>query len=443
MASEGPNYPSSYTQGTSGYAWTNPGNTLASDNSRGSVSRSDWDVWYSRVLDYDGFSFAIPAGATIDGVVAEFEGYGSIKLNWQARLIKGGTASGTTYEKDIPGSEAQTSFGSSSDLWGNTLTATDVNAATFGVRLRVKHLSEGFAGRTAYCDAVRLTVHYTSGANEVAAAQTLSLHSQAATLGHGSIDFSAAQSLSSPLQSVTSNVEVDAAITQTLSLHSQAATLQSVSGTVTAQTLSLHSQAAAASVEVEIAAAQTLSLHSQAATLQSISGVAAAQALSLHSQAASLSHVSVGSVVAAQTLSLTTTTANVDVENALAAGQVHAAANQAAALQKFSGVSAAQTIAITQQAVSLGVDVAIAAAQTIAIAEHAASLASTVALQAAQTITAANQAAQFSIVVDIAIPGRLQASATPSLEAEVGHENTLQAEASQFSLEAEDDSHPI
>lgn len=47
--------------------------------------------------------------------------------------MKAGTAGGTAKSGTIPSSEGYVSLGGSSDLWGNTLTYSDVNDSGFGV----------------------------------------------------------------------------------------------------------------------------------------------------------------------------------------------------------------------------------------------------------------------------------------------------------------------
>jgi hypothetical protein len=53
-------------------------------------------------------------------------------------------------------------YGTSSDLWGTTLTATEVNTSTFGVRVRVtSNLGSPGTLRTANIDYIRITIHGT------------------------------------------------------------------------------------------------------------------------------------------------------------------------------------------------------------------------------------------------------------------------------------------
>lgn len=124
---------------------------------------------------------------------------GSNHIDLGAKLIKGGTISGSNLAVGtaIPngsGAETYLSYGSSTNLWGLSLSDTDVNASTFGFAFAVRSTggsgSEwltatnfGFAipsgatidgvvaevecyhdaGVYSYVDHVRITVYYTAG----------------------------------------------------------------------------------------------------------------------------------------------------------------------------------------------------------------------------------------------------------------------------------------
>jgi hypothetical protein len=76
-----------------------------------------------------------------DSAYALYSEAGGNTLDNSIKLIKGGTISGTdksagaTWSVDV---EETVSFGSTSDLWGITLTPTDVNASNFGVGISAK-----------------------------------------------------------------------------------------------------------------------------------------------------------------------------------------------------------------------------------------------------------------------------------------------------------------
>jgi hypothetical protein len=76
------------------------------------------------------------------------------------RIVKGGTvgsterSAGAAWPTPV---DAFDSFGSSSDLWGETWAASDINSAGFGAALS----ASGAGGDQAYVDSCRITVHYT------------------------------------------------------------------------------------------------------------------------------------------------------------------------------------------------------------------------------------------------------------------------------------------
>lgn len=172
MASEGPNSPGTLANVvTAGWVWINPGNAATSNNSYalvlGSSGPQDSDQ-----LQATNFGFSIPAGATINGVVVEIErntnaNSGNTVRDLTVRLVKGGTVTGDNKADtgtNWPGSDTIKSYGGASDLWGATLTASDVNASNFGVVLAVRqNIVAPKAFSTAFVDHIRITVHYTEG----------------------------------------------------------------------------------------------------------------------------------------------------------------------------------------------------------------------------------------------------------------------------------------
>lgn len=148
-------------------AWSNLGNAAASDNSYmtaalGSGSRTTQTGLFTN------FGFSIPAGATIDGVEVLGERKTSINTRGKdqsVKLIKGGTVSGnekanaTAYTT----SDVQVTYGGPSDLWGLTLTPSDVNASNFGVAFRANNNASGSA--TVSVDVINIKVYYTLTGN--------------------------------------------------------------------------------------------------------------------------------------------------------------------------------------------------------------------------------------------------------------------------------------
>jgi hypothetical protein len=127
----GPNLPSTVVDdaslGTS--AWASAGNVTASDNAYASATLTPLEV--SHYLKATNFGFSIPGGATINGILVEWEVLGTTGINTKdntARIVKAGVI-GTTDRANATSWTSSDTFlphGSSSDLWGTTWTPADI-----------------------------------------------------------------------------------------------------------------------------------------------------------------------------------------------------------------------------------------------------------------------------------------------------------------------------
>lgn len=140
--------------------WDTPSNASASDNARASAVLLITEV--TKYLKATNFGFAIPTGSTIRGIVVEVEKSSAVGVTVEdnsVKIVKGGTISGT--EKAVAGAwsdtDAYTTYGSATDLWGVTWTAEDINLSTFGVVVA----ADATAAGTARIDHIRITIHYT------------------------------------------------------------------------------------------------------------------------------------------------------------------------------------------------------------------------------------------------------------------------------------------
>ena len=147
-------------------AWSNPDNAKVSDDVYATVG-VDFAGETSHYLKATNFGFAIPAGATINGILVEIETKvhtGTMNAWTNIRIVKGGTISTTT---KAGGSSLTTtdayysipSSGAPTDLWGETWTPTDINASTFGAVASQTNNGAGF--RIVSVDHIRITVYYT------------------------------------------------------------------------------------------------------------------------------------------------------------------------------------------------------------------------------------------------------------------------------------------
>jgi len=142
----GPNSPGTIVDDDSvgTVTWSNPENAGVSDNVYATVSASNTFSDGSHYIKATNFGFSIPSGATINGVMAEFERKCSGSTSFincsgdETRLIKGGILSGDVkYGATWPTTDAYATFGDASDLWSLSLTSDDINATNFGVVLGV------------------------------------------------------------------------------------------------------------------------------------------------------------------------------------------------------------------------------------------------------------------------------------------------------------------
>ena len=153
--SQGPNYAGAATAA----GWSNatdatgtPDNVCASRSGAAGGS-----------LDLTNFGFTIPDAAVINGITVEvkFAGTTAGDDGVRVRLLKGGSPVGNTQDiyaisgQNDCSTSAFRTVGSPADPWGTSWTASDINAANFGVRL-----SKLGTGGTSYVDSVRITVEY-------------------------------------------------------------------------------------------------------------------------------------------------------------------------------------------------------------------------------------------------------------------------------------------
>lgn len=171
----GPNFPGTAADDASvgTIAWTSINNIKADDGSfaQAILTGSNPNSHYAEGTN---FSFAIPAGSTINGITVEWKkrvglitGGDTVQDN-AVRIIKGGVvqttdkSDGTTWASVF----GYTVYGGASDLWGATWTSADINASTFGAAMqaRLNFALSTDAGR-AQLDAVRITIAYSATAS--------------------------------------------------------------------------------------------------------------------------------------------------------------------------------------------------------------------------------------------------------------------------------------
>src|SRR6185369_8177894 len=142
----------------SGTNWVNPTNVYTSNTVYATFTGTTQNY-----LQMTGFGFAIPAGSTINGVQASVKGLSSgtntANRTIQVGLTLNGTAlTGTAKTQALNTTDASFALGTTSDVWGASLTTANINTATFGVLIRD---NDNLTSGTFSIDNVTLTITYT------------------------------------------------------------------------------------------------------------------------------------------------------------------------------------------------------------------------------------------------------------------------------------------
>jgi hypothetical protein len=144
--------------------WASPTNIYTDNAAYASVTAATFDTNdYTEVLKATAFGFAIPALATVKGIKVEIEKYraNANVVDECVQLTKDGTARVGNNKGDTVtnwGTAATVvTYGGAADLWGDTWTPAQINAATFGVHFAARALGED---ADVYVDYVRITVYY-------------------------------------------------------------------------------------------------------------------------------------------------------------------------------------------------------------------------------------------------------------------------------------------
>jgi hypothetical protein len=183
MASQGPRIVGTGASVSTGNTpWTSPGNITANDGvfavaalAQGSPGPSSAT---SNDLQGTNCGFSIPAGSTINGIQVDiFEKrdnaggalFGSV-ADASVKIIKGGTKQGTDHgglsgNTNWQNAGSLFTYGGSTDLWGLTWTAADINASNFGCSLSA--VDNTGLGINALVDYMQITVFYTPPAPTV------------------------------------------------------------------------------------------------------------------------------------------------------------------------------------------------------------------------------------------------------------------------------------
>ena len=148
-----------------GNAWSSPGNITADDAFVAQCTIPAGDE--SDYLLAQSFGFAIPSGATVDGIEVLVKRYGMGTCeDFLVRLLDDTGAQVGDNQALIavswPGMESPTTYGNSTDDWSAGLTWDQVNDNNFGVAIQ----ATSAAGATALVGYVEITVYYSGGTDE-------------------------------------------------------------------------------------------------------------------------------------------------------------------------------------------------------------------------------------------------------------------------------------
>ena len=191
----GPKSPSKGSNNSSigSRSWSNTDKIYTSDNNYATVSLDKDKI--SNYLVASDFKFSIPTGVVINGIKVEIErkegnkhSSGYIR-DYSLKILKNNTITGTDHAATSTNwttSDLTVSYGSDTDLWGQTWTPSDINSSNFGVAISVKCTSDS---EDAKIDNIKITVYYSSC---TANAPTVSItpSSQTITTNGGSAAYS-------------------------------------------------------------------------------------------------------------------------------------------------------------------------------------------------------------------------------------------------------------
>jgi hypothetical protein len=167
-ASQGPAVPGTATVvAASGGTrnWGTPANVSASDDVY-SVASNSFSPAKTNYLKVTNFGFTVPSNAIINGIMFEVEkneawSAGSHATDNEVKVVKSdgsiGTQNNAITSPTWSSVDTYSQYGSSSDLWGETWTAADVNSSNFGMVLSANISQFMFLS----IDHVRATVYFT------------------------------------------------------------------------------------------------------------------------------------------------------------------------------------------------------------------------------------------------------------------------------------------
>lgn len=146
MPTYGPNSPSKSSKTTIGGAplWSTIENVFSSNDNWAVcfVDVTDVDI-ASNILRVSGFGFSVPGDETITGILFEIErncDLADTGYDHEIKLLKNGAVTGDNKASGVPFwplSDAIIGYGGQNDVWGATLSPSDINNDIFGLNIKV------------------------------------------------------------------------------------------------------------------------------------------------------------------------------------------------------------------------------------------------------------------------------------------------------------------
>lgn len=148
-------------------AWDNPSYASFEDGNYADIWAMSSTFFYSNYLKATNFGFSIPSGATISGIEVRIKRYCVYQYTYDEKvsivLSNGSIGSANKAKAEAWASLAYFNYGSSSDLWSQTWSSSDINDTDFGVVLQVKTNDDsgGQIGNDSHVDHIQIKVYYT------------------------------------------------------------------------------------------------------------------------------------------------------------------------------------------------------------------------------------------------------------------------------------------
>jgi hypothetical protein len=147
-------------------AWSGLTNAKTSDDVRATCKL---EIAYpgieSEVLKATNFAFALPSGCTPVGIIAQIERSRTANFVYDnvISIVKGGSVGAVNKalkSANWPSTDAVQSYGSASDLWGESWTFSDINSSGFGLAIQVVGSSGFNNGGELGIDQIKITAYY-------------------------------------------------------------------------------------------------------------------------------------------------------------------------------------------------------------------------------------------------------------------------------------------